>query len=369
MIARSISCLKVFGCGAILAIVACSGRTAARDAGPAPPPAVNADSGDLAGNTGRAVGADGDGASLLEAGNLDPSTRHPGPTPYTLFVVDQVGYIRIGAVAVDRTHVYWAGNNADLLRRAIDGSGQAEHIADWQGTLLGLELAVDQDYVYWLDMSSWFRAPKAGGTPEQLPLEGQGSDVAADEQYAYAAVAGCAAVARAPHGALTSDVIYPLSPIQRSVGGTYLLLDGTDVYCAAGHYVLVSHDWGPLQELTSAGSQLLGVAVLGGEVYWFDQTPDRQFTNLYRSSANGQIVLVGAMNLEPNRPCADPTRRRLLFTTGGAVVSMSTETGAWKMLALSTYPGPCAASDGQFLYWGRFTSTEASIERMPFTQE
>jgi len=25
---------------------------------------------------------------------------------------------------------------------------------------------------------------------------------------------GCAAVARAPHGALTSDVIYPLSPIQ-----------------------------------------------------------------------------------------------------------------------------------------------------------
>jgi len=141
------------------------------------------------------------------------------------------------------------------------------------------------------------------------------------------------------------------------------------MYCAAGHYVLVSHDWGPLNELTSAGSQLLGVAVLGGEVYWFDQTPDRQFTNLYRSSANGQIVLVGAMNLEPNRPCADPTRRRLLFTTGGAVVSMSTETGAWKMLTLSTYPGPCAASDGQFLYWGRFTSTEASIERMPFTQE
>jgi hypothetical protein len=286
-----------------------------------------------------------------------------------LFVVDQVGYIRIGAVAVDRTHVYWAGNNADLLRRAIDVSGQAEHIADWHGTLLGQELAVDQDYVYWLHMSSWFRAPKAGGTPEQLPLEGQGRDVAADEQYAYPAVAGCAAVARAPHGALTSDVIYPLSPIQRSVGGTYLLLDGTDVYCASGHYVLVSHDWGPLQELTSAGSQLLGVAVLGGDVYWFDQTPDRQFTNLYRRSANGQIVLVGTMNLESNRPCADPARKRLLFTTGWAVASMSTETGAWKMFSLSTYPATGSACDGQFLYWGRFTSTEASIETMPFTQE
>ena len=42
---------------------------------------------------------------------------------------------------------------------------------------------------------------------------------------------------------------------------------------------------------------------------------------------------------------------------------------AWKMLTLSTYPGTGAACDGQFLYGGRFTSTEASIERMPLTQE
>jgi hypothetical protein len=101
-----------------------------------------------------------------------------------------------------------------------------------------------------------------------------------------------------------------------------------------------------------------------------DETADRLRTNLYRRSTDGQIVLVGTTDFsEPNRPFADPARKRLLFTTGGAVVSMSTETGAWKMLTLSTYPGTGAACDGQFLYWGRFTSTEASIERMPLTQE
>jgi hypothetical protein len=76
------------------------------------------------------------------------------------------------------------------------------------------------------------------------------------------------------------------------------------------------------------------------------------------------------MNLEPSwRSCADPARKRLVFTTDGAVASMSTETGEWKMFTLSTYPGTGAACDGQFLYWGRCTSTEASIERMPLTQE
>jgi hypothetical protein len=305
----------------------------------------------------------------VEAGVVDAPMLDSGLESYTLFMVNVSSGFEIGALAVDDTHVYWA-QRGRLLRRALDGTGTEENIAVWWGTLLGGEVAVDQDYVYWLDFEQWLRGPKTGGTSEVLPLEATGGDVAADAQYAYAALIDCASVARVPHGGSTSEIIYPAEPVTRSTGLTYLTLDGNDIYCAGGHYVFVSHNWGPLEKLTSDGVELEGVAVVNGEVYWLDQTATGSKANLFHRSSDGQIKCLGTVDAQPRgRPIADSERRRILFANGG-IISWSTDTGEYKILMnQSGWSSYQVTRDKNFFYWGSYTTDDASIKRMPIGQE
>jgi len=292
-----------------------------------------------------------------------------GPTPYTLFMTEATGAVAMCGVAVDKTHVYWGMNGGGLMRRRLDGITEAEEVGKWNYTLRGLQIAVDQDYAYWVDGSEWVRGPKAGGTPVRIQLEGPGGDVAADEKYAYAAAVGCALVVRAAHGTTTTETLYPPEPIERVPGLTYLQLDGSDVYCGSGKYVFVSRNWGPMEELTSSMNEVVGVVVVDGEPYWLDVV-DRTSSTLYRRTKDGQVVAIATNGVTvAHRPVADPERKRILFTNSLAVLSMSTDTGAWKFLTKSTFPGTGCARDDKYFYWGRATPDYASIERMPLTQE
>jgi hypothetical protein len=295
----------------------------------------------------------------------------PGGSPYTLFMVDDFGAIKICASAVDATHVYWAGNGGELLRRVLDASSPAEKIGLWEGTNCGQQLAVDQDYVYYLDSSQWLRIPKSGGTPESLPLEARGGDVAADEEYAYAALVGCASLARVRHGQSTSEVVYPPNPVTRTPGQTHLLLDHGDIYCSCGQYVFVSRKWGPLEELTSSGLRIFGVTVLDGAVYWTDETPDAQQTMLYRRTADGEITVVSTIPaFHPYRPFADAPRNRILFIDfAGWMFAVSTTDGSVKTVLEQGWSHGAPTRDEKYLYWGRFTDKYASIERVPIDLE
>jgi len=318
------------------------------------------------------AGNPGAGGSGVEAGVVDAPMLEAGSQSYTLFPVDvSKGCCEIGALAVDDTHVYWA-QLGRLLRRALDGSGTEEQIAVWWGVSPGPQVAVDQDYVYWLDYEQWLRAPKAGVESEVLPLEAKGGDVAADSQYAYAALLDCASVARVPHGGTTSEIIYPAEPVTMSTGLTYLTLDGNDLYCAGGHYVFVSHNWGPLEKLTSDGVELEGVAVVNGEVYWLDETGTDSHTNLFHRSSDGKVTLIGTANSQlRGKPIADSERRRILFASGGGWIdAWSTETGEYKNILIRNGSTSYQVTrDKNFFYWGRYTLHDSSIERMPIGQE
>jgi hypothetical protein len=202
---------------------------------------------------------------------------------------------------------------------------------------------VDQGYVYWLDFGEWLRAPKDGGGPEALPLEACGGDVAADAQYAYAALVDCASVARIPHGGTTAEIVHPAEPVTMSPGLTYLTLDGSNIYCAGVHHVFVSHNWGPLELITSEADR----------------------------SSNGEITRLGATEVtRPPRPVADSERRRVLFAAGGFVYAWFTDTGEQRSIVEQpAWSSHQVTRDKCFFYWGRYTLNYASIERMPIGQE
>jgi len=325
------------------------------------------------GVAGSSSGGTAGSVSPVEAGVVDAPLPdlQPGATPNTLFLVDTSKGFEIGALAVDETHVYWGGYGGRLMRRALDGSGAEEQLAIWQETALGGQLAVDQDYIYWLDSGQWLRAQKGGGPSESLPLEDRGGDVAADQQYAYAALIDCASVARVRHGGTTSEIIYPAKPVQRSPGLTYLTLDGSDIYCAGGQYVFVSHNWGPLEEIISSGNELNGAAVVNGELYWLERAADGSGTNLFHRAADGQIALVATEDLfRPTRPIADSERRRLLLANGGGAYGLSADSGELKIVVpQNIFNGYQATRDKSFFYWGRYTMKYSSIERMPISQQ
>jgi hypothetical protein len=279
------------------------------------------------------------------------------------------GNIFISALAVDDTHVYFAANGGDLLRRRIDASDKIVRFGKWLGSSVGGEIALDKDFVYWLDGGELVRAAKADGTTERVALGGGNGDVIATDGYVYAAADGCLKVLRMAHGTLTKEVISAPASVTSPGGGfTYLMLDGTDLYCANGPRVFVSHNWGPLEMLTAnAGQPVQGLGMVNGELYWMSGSLP---INLSRYSAGGQVTQVGTIDLSliSRYVIADPPRKRMLFTSGRSVMAMSTETGEWKRLASSS-TGYGVARDANYFYWGRETYTESSIERIPFTLE
>jgi hypothetical protein len=135
-------------------------------------------------------------------------------------------------LATDSTHVYWADQGQDMLRRALLNGTGATTI--WYGQLgsPNAPVAVDGSYVYWFSESTGevMHANPDGTNP--LPLaNGQANvnSIATDGTYVYW-IAGT--------NIMAVDLVGGL-PVPLSPGGTEpksVAVDGTHVYWAEGNW-------------------------------------------------------------------------------------------------------------------------------------
>ena len=126
--------------------------------------------------------------------------------------------------------------------------------------------------------------------------------------------------------------------------------------------------WGTLEELANTAQRVYGVAVVGGRVVWVDEYGPQRELALYALDS-GVATLVGVVPSSGNAMgsplVADGDRNRVLFAPGGAIESLDVNSGADKMLA-ATSASHAITRDEAWIYW---TTTLASVERMPITQQ
>ncbi len=309
------------------------------------------------------------GSAASEAGAQDGATARAeggavGRTPYTLIAIDSR---QAYSIAVDSTHIYW-GDHGGWVKRALkDGSGALEPVSQSGGSPFSMTLT--DTYVYWSDSSYVWRAPKAGGREEQVPLPfGAPGAVQSDSKYVYVAAPGCAAIARldlSTHGAETTTVTKTFG---YATGATYLYWEGSELYCGAWHRVFVMRAWGKLEELVTSAEQVWGIAFVRGKLVWVDQYGPQRELALYALDSGGPKLLgvvPDSANCYGSPLVADADRNRVLFTPTGTVEGIAVDTGVSTVLA-NTNSTHAITRDQDWLYW---TTDSATIERMPITQQ
>lgn len=110
----------------------------------------------------------------LEGGTPVPLAMGSGRSP-------SIGASRNKTIAVDGTSVYWSEVEG-TIRKAPLGGGAATVLAEAQD--IPGAIALDQNYVYWANVTAIVKAPLAGGTPTQLAGEGAAS-IALDATHIY----------------------------------------------------------------------------------------------------------------------------------------------------------------------------------------
>jgi sugar lactone lactonase YvrE len=209
-------------------------------------------------------------------------------------------------IAVDGSHVYWAGY-AEIGRARLDGSGRQEF---WIGALLPFDVATDGSHVYW---SNFCADPSLGCASDDDPptgsigranLDGSGVDqafigglggpeaVAVDSQHIYWSgwyPAGLGASATIGRANLDGTGVEPAFIGLGEDGATGLAVDGAHIYWSTGL-------GGTIGRANLDGTGVQPALIAGGDLALEDVAVDDR--RLYFTVGDSETMAVGRANLD-----------------------------------------------------------------------
>lgn len=328
----------------------------------------------------------GDGGS---GGSAPPLV---GTTPNTLYHLGLGAQSTVYSVAVDDENIYWAG--ASLIQAPKGGGGQRVIIGNSSTGIFVIRPA--KDWVYWIQDGELARSQKhrkdlAGATfqpidlggiqvldrtnpvSERLPLDtGRLEALLMEGETVYAATAGCRAVTRFEPTSSAQTTIRASATVADSVGFTYLLKYGEDVYCAAYQRVFRLRGFAQMEEVTSSAIRIAGIAVSSNRLYWLDKLSNSSTDSsgqVWTMSEQGSPSKVGEVLTSAGATTlyADEPRNRLVWVDT-ALADFSLRDNVFHVWKHSNLTSGGSARDDDYLYWTVASTSFGTIERLRFDE-
>ena len=274
------------------------------------------------------------------------------------------------SIVADDIFIYWSNRGTNVNNEYPKHDGSIVKLAQLGGSPVVLvtdtnvdTLALDDEYVYWIDNDTIRRVPKAGGEPGVVAVDADSPQwLAVDANDVYWTTNESTVVKVSKQGGPSTTLVPPTD----SLNFRRIAVDTTDVYCIDygkgkspfmdGGLWKVAKSGGPMTNVVSGLAAPWAVAVDHEAVYWSNTGNTSPPTNeptgaIFKISKSGgaPVLLVDGQRTVYDIARVDGT----LFWgnyTSGPVLSVDPQSGVSTSLAPSESASSVAVGPS-FVYW------------------